>query len=106
MCLQPPPFLSQAVFSLAAVQITPPKEAAAKRVLSLTPSPPIQGQCVLSYSPSRSPSASPKFSGSCLGGYSPQLQALPGASPAHSSSVTYSPSSSYSKVNLQGTSLF
>ncbi|NXC91827.1 TM209 protein, partial [Cercotrichas coryphoeus] len=82
-----------------AVQITPPREPAAKRVLSLTPSPPIQGQCVLSYSPSRSPSASPKFSGSCLSGYSPQLQALPGASPSHSPSVTYSPSSSYSKVS-------
>uniref|UniRef100_A0A8C3VFA7 Transmembrane protein 209 n=1 Tax=Catharus ustulatus TaxID=91951 RepID=A0A8C3VFA7_CATUS len=82
----------------AAVQITPPREPAAKRVLSLTPSPPIQGQCVLSYSPSRSPSASPKFSGGCLSGYSPQLQALPGASPSLSTSVTFSPSS-YSKVS-------
>ncbi|XP_057243578.1 transmembrane protein 209 [Malurus melanocephalus] len=84
----------------AAVPVTPPREPAAKRVLSLTPSPPIQGQCVLSYSPSRSPSASPKFSASCLSGYSPQLQALAGASPSHSTSVTYSPSSSsYSKVS-------
>ncbi|NWR97689.1 TM209 protein, partial [Motacilla alba] len=83
----------------AAVQVTPPREAAAKRVLSLPPSPPIQGQCVLSYSPSRSPSASPKFSGGCLGGYSPQLQALAGSSPSHSTSVTYSPGSSYTKVS-------
>ncbi|NWR95723.1 TM209 protein, partial [Furnarius figulus] len=83
-----------------AMQVTPPRDPAAKRVLSLPPSPPIQGQCVLSYSPSRSPSASPKFPGGCLGGYSPQLQALPGTSPSHGASLTYSPgSSSYSKVS-------
>ncbi|NWI93478.1 TM209 protein, partial [Pitta sordida] len=81
-----------------AVPVSPPRDAAAKRALSLPPSPPIQGQCVLSYSPSRSPSASPKFSPGCGGGYSPQLQALPGSSPSHGASLSYSPGSSYAKV--------
>ncbi|KAM9277392.1 transmembrane protein 209-like [Cariama cristata] len=36
-----------------AVQTTPPRELTAKNVSSSTPPPPIQGQCVLSYSPSR-----------------------------------------------------
>ncbi|NWR31329.1 TM209 protein, partial [Tachuris rubrigastra] len=79
-----------------AVQV-PPREPAAKRVLSLPPSPPIQGQCVLSYSPSRSPSASPKFSSGCVSGFSPQLQAL--SSPSHGASSTYSPGSTYGKVS-------
>ncbi|XP_009876153.1 PREDICTED: transmembrane protein 209-like, partial [Apaloderma vittatum] len=83
----------------AAIQTTPPRELAAKKAPSSTPSPPIQGQSVLSYSPSRSPSASPKFTTSCITGYSPQLQALASNSPSYSSAVTYSPSSSYSKVS-------
>ncbi|NWH56450.1 TM209 protein, partial [Geococcyx californianus] len=81
-----------------AVQTTPPRELAAKKVLSSTPSPPIQGQSVLSYSPSRSPSASPKFATGCVAGYSPQLQALSGSSP-YGSTVNYSPGSSYNKVS-------
>ncbi|XP_064512915.1 transmembrane protein 209 isoform X2 [Pseudopipra pipra] len=80
-----------------AVQVTPPRDPSAKRVLSLPPSPPIQGQCVLSYSPSRSPSASPKFSSGCVSGFSPQLQAL--ASPSHAGSGSYSPGSTYGKVS-------
>ncbi|XP_010292814.1 PREDICTED: transmembrane protein 209 isoform X2 [Phaethon lepturus] len=83
----------------AAVQTTPPRELAAKKVPSSTPSPPIQGQSVLSYSPSRSPSASPKFTTGCITGYSPQLQALSSNSPSFGSAVTYSPSSSYNKVS-------
>ncbi|KFV99718.1 Transmembrane protein 209, partial [Fulmarus glacialis] len=83
----------------AAVQTTPPRELAAKKVASSTPSPPIQGQSVLSYSPSRSPSASPKFTTSCITGYSPQLQALSSNSASYGSAVTYSPSSSYNKVS-------
>ncbi|XP_008938038.1 PREDICTED: transmembrane protein 209, partial [Merops nubicus] len=82
----------------AAVQTTPPRELAAKKVPSSTPSPPIQGQSVLSYSPSRSPSASPKFTAGCVTGYSPQLQALSN-SPSYSTTATYSPSSSYNKVS-------
>uniref|UniRef100_A0A8D0EHW6 Transmembrane protein 209 n=1 Tax=Strix occidentalis caurina TaxID=311401 RepID=A0A8D0EHW6_STROC len=85
-------------FLLAAVQTTPPRELAAKKAPSLTPSPPIQGQSVLSYSPSRSPSASPKFTTGCIPGYSPQLQALSSTSAAYGSAGTYSPGSSYSKV--------
>ncbi|KAM4671885.1 transmembrane protein 209 isoform 2-T2 [Amazona ochrocephala] len=82
----------------AAVQTTPPRELAAKKDPSSTPSPPIQGQSVLSYSPSRSPSASPKFTSGCITGYSPQLQALSSNSSSHSS-ITYSPSGNYSKVS-------
>ena len=85
-------------FLIAAVQTTPPRELAAKKVPSSTPSPPIQGQSVLSYSPSRSPSASPKFTTGCMTGYSPQLQALSGNSASYGSAVTYSPSGSYNKV--------
>ncbi|NXF40822.1 TM209 protein, partial [Nyctibius bracteatus] len=83
----------------AAVQTTPPRELAAKKAPSLTPSPPIQGQSVLSYSPSRSPSASPKFTAGCITGYSPQLQALSGSGASYGSAITYSPGSSYSKAS-------
>ncbi|XP_025947020.1 transmembrane protein 209 isoform X3 [Apteryx rowi] len=83
----------------AAIQITPPHELAAKKVPSSTPSPTIQGQSVLSYSPSRSPRASPKFASGCIAGYSPQLQALSSNSASYSSALTYSPSSSYSKLS-------
>ncbi|NXF91478.1 TM209 protein, partial [Eubucco bourcierii] len=81
----------------AAIQTTPPRELTAKKIPSSTPSPPIQGQSVLSYSPSRSPSASPKFTTGCITGYSPQLQALSN-SPSYGGAVTYSPNSSYNKV--------
>uniref|UniRef100_A0A8C3M2M4 Transmembrane protein 209 n=1 Tax=Chrysolophus pictus TaxID=9089 RepID=A0A8C3M2M4_CHRPC len=82
-----------------AVQTTPPRELTAKKVPSSTPSPPIQGQSVLSYSPSRSPSASPKFATSCIPGYSPQLQALSNSSASYSSTITYSPGSTYNKIS-------
>uniref|UniRef100_A0A8C0IHB6 Transmembrane protein 209 n=1 Tax=Bubo bubo TaxID=30461 RepID=A0A8C0IHB6_BUBBB len=78
----------------AAVQTTPPRELAAKKALSLTPSPPIQGQSVLSYSPSRCPRASPKFTTGCSPGYSPQRRALSRTSAAYGSAGTYSPGSS------------
>ncbi|NWT07444.1 TM209 protein, partial [Mionectes macconnelli] len=93
--VSPVPGLSP--LSPPAVQVTPPREPTAKRVLSLGPSPPIQGQCVLSYSPSRSPSPSPKFSSGCVSGFSPQLQAL--SSPSLGGSSTYSPGGTYSKVS-------
>ncbi|POI33257.1 hypothetical protein CIB84_002990 [Bambusicola thoracicus] len=82
-----------------AVQTTPPRELTAKKVPSSTPSPPIQGQSVLSYSPSRSPSASPKFATSCIPGYSPQLQALSSNSASYSSTIAYSPGSTYNKIS-------
>ncbi|XP_044533365.1 transmembrane protein 209 isoform X1 [Gracilinanus agilis] len=79
------------------VQTTPPRELVANNIPPSTPSPPIQGQSVLSYSPSRSPSTSPKFT---ISGYSPQLQGLSsGGSSSYSPGVTYSPGSSYSKVS-------
>ncbi|XP_034984325.2 transmembrane protein 209 isoform X2 [Zootoca vivipara] len=83
----------------AAVQTTPPRELTPKKTPPSTPSPPIQGQSVLSYSPSRSPSASPKFASSCMSGYSPQLQALSGSSSgSYSAAMSYSSGSCYSKV--------
>ncbi|XP_074049794.1 transmembrane protein 209 [Macrotis lagotis] len=79
------------------VQTTPPRELTANNIPPSTPSPPIQGQSVLSYSPSRSPSTSPKFT---MTGYSPPLQGLSSSgSGSYSPGVTYSPSSSYSKVS-------
>nr|XP_048692693.1 transmembrane protein 209 isoform X1 [Caretta caretta] len=83
----------------ASVQTTPPRELVTKKVPSSTPSPPIQGQSVLSYSPSRSPNTSPKFATGCMTGYSPQLQTLSGSSSSYSTAVTYSPNSNYSKVS-------
>ncbi|XP_074725452.1 transmembrane protein 209-like [Strix uralensis] len=83
----------------AAVQTTPARELAAKKAPSLTPSPPIQGQSVLSSSPSRCPSASPKFTTGCTPGYSPQRQALSSTSAAYGSAGTYSPGSSSSQVS-------
>ncbi|XP_051495915.1 transmembrane protein 209-like [Apus apus] len=79
----------------AAVQTAPPTVLAAKTVPSATPSAPIQGQTVLSYSPSRSPRASPRFPPAYLSGYRPQLQAASSSSPSFGRAVTRSPSSSY-----------
>lgn len=84
---------------LLVVQTTPPHDLAATQIPPSPPSPSIQGQSVLSYSPSRSPSTSPKFTTSCITGYSPQLQGLSsGGSGSYSPGVTYSPISGYNKV--------
>lgn len=82
------------------VQTTPPHDLAPNQGSpSLLHSPSIQGQSVLSYSPSRSPSASPKFTTSCITGYSPQLQSLSsGSSGSYSPGLTYSPVSGYNKL--------
>ncbi|XP_054416607.1 transmembrane protein 209 isoform X3 [Pongo abelii] len=83
----------------AVVQTTPPHDLAATQIPPAPPSPSIQGQSVLSYSPSRSPSTSPKFTTSCMTGYSPQLQGLSsGGSGSYSPGVTYSPVSGYNKL--------
>ncbi|KAK2096604.1 hypothetical protein P7K49_025638 [Saguinus oedipus] len=85
--------------SMAVVQTTPPHDLAATQIPPSPPSPSIQGQSVLSYSPSRSPSTSPKFTTSCMTGYSPQLQSLfSGGSGSYSPGVTYSPISGYNKL--------
>ncbi|XP_069085433.1 transmembrane protein 209 isoform X2 [Pleurodeles waltl] len=68
---------------------SPPRELV--KVPTSTQSPSIQGQSVLSYSPSRSPNASPKFSS--MSGYSPPLQSL---SPVGGTSYTYTKNTSYS----------
>ncbi|KAG8440082.1 hypothetical protein GDO86_006033 [Hymenochirus boettgeri] len=79
------------------VQSSPPQELVANKVLTSTPSPSMQGQNVLSYSPSRSPNSCPKFSASCIGGYSPQIQAmLPTGSSPFTAAVTFS--NSYTKM--------
>ncbi|XP_064417280.1 mesoderm-specific transcript homolog protein isoform X2 [Latimeria chalumnae] len=80
------------------VQSSSPKEPV-KEVATSTPSPVIQGQSVLSYSPSRPPSAGPKFSPSCIPGYSPQISPSPSGSGSLSSSITYSPTSAYTAVS-------
>ncbi|XP_058282675.1 transmembrane protein 209 isoform X2 [Hylobates moloch] len=85
----------------AVVQTTTrsPHDLAATQIPPAPPSPSIQGQSVLSYSPSRSPSTSPKFTTSCMTGYSPQLQGLSsGGSGSYSPGVTYSPVSGYNKL--------
>uniref|UniRef100_A0A8C5NY78 Transmembrane protein 209 n=1 Tax=Jaculus jaculus TaxID=51337 RepID=A0A8C5NY78_JACJA len=76
------------------VQTTPPRDLAASQIPPSPPSPSIQGQSVLSYSPSRSPSASPKFTTSCMTGYSPQLQGI-----SSSGNTSYSPGVTYSPVS-------
>ncbi|XP_052029338.1 transmembrane protein 209 isoform X2 [Apodemus sylvaticus] len=83
----------------AVVQTTPPRDLAATQISPSPPSPSIQGQSVLSYSPSRSPSTSPKFATSCMTGYSPQLQGLSsGSLGSYSPGMTYSPVSGYNKL--------
>ncbi|MGH0162659.1 UNVERIFIED_CONTAM: hypothetical protein FKN15_046271 [Acipenser sinensis] len=81
------------------IQVSPPQKPENQEKPSPTQSSPIQGQSVLSYSPSRAPSTSPKFSPGCITGYSPPLQSpSPTGSGSYSSSVAYSASNSFSKV--------
>ncbi|XP_072255165.1 transmembrane protein 209 [Pyxicephalus adspersus] len=81
------------------VQSSPPKELAKNTVQTSTPYPGMQGQCVLSYSPSRSPGTSPKFSSGFISGYSPPIHnALSSNSSSFTSAVPYTPNSSYSKM--------
>ncbi|XP_073437075.1 transmembrane protein 209, partial [Dendrobates tinctorius] len=80
------------------VQCTPLKDIAKSVIPASTPSPSIQGQSVLSYSPSRSPSTSPKFSSSFISGYSPPIQGLlPSSGSTFATAVPYSTNSSYTK---------
>ncbi|XP_063301538.1 transmembrane protein 209 [Pelobates fuscus] len=80
------------------VQASPPRDLV-KNVPMSTPSPSMQGQNVLSFSPSRSPSANPKFSNSCISGYSPPIQTmLPSSGGSFSSALPYSSNSSFSKM--------
>ncbi|XP_077120547.1 transmembrane protein 209 isoform X2 [Ranitomeya variabilis] len=78
---------------------TPPKDITKSAIPASTPSPSIQGQSVLRYSPSRSPSTSPKFSSSFISGYSPPMQGLlPSSGSTFATAVPYSTNSSYTKM--------
>ncbi|XP_077565596.1 transmembrane protein 209 [Stigmatopora nigra] len=80
-------------FGNTRIQASPPQKPEKRESPVLAESSPMQGQTVLSFSPSRSPSASPKFSPSCVTGYSPSLSngTTPNSSP-------YSPSLTFGKV--------
>uniref|UniRef100_A0AAQ5Y0M4 Transmembrane protein 209 n=1 Tax=Amphiprion ocellaris TaxID=80972 RepID=A0AAQ5Y0M4_AMPOC len=55
------------------IQASPPQKPEKKETPAPAQSSPLQGQSVLSFSPSRPATTSPKFSPSCVPGYSPQL---------------------------------
>uniref|UniRef100_A0A667ZMK0 Transmembrane protein 209 n=1 Tax=Myripristis murdjan TaxID=586833 RepID=A0A667ZMK0_9TELE len=55
------------------IQASPPQKPEKKETPAPAQSSPLQGQNVLSFSPSRPASTSPKFSPSCVPGYSPPL---------------------------------
>ncbi|XP_062374361.1 transmembrane protein 209 [Sardina pilchardus] len=76
------------------IKASPPSKPEKKESPAATQSSPLQGQNVLSFSPSRPASASPKFSPSCVPGYSPPL-----TSPSTPGSTgPYSPSLAFGKV--------
>lgn len=83
------------------IQASPPQKPEKEDAPAPVQSSPLQGQSVLSYSPSRPPSTSPKFSPSCVPGYSPSLQSPPTARSGGSySPVTYTTTnSSFMKVS-------
>ncbi|XP_066580165.1 transmembrane protein 209 [Amia ocellicauda] len=82
------------------IQASPPQKPEKKETPAPAMSSPMQGQSVLSYSPSRPPSTSPKFSPSCMTGYSPPLQSPspPSSGSPFSSPVAYSSTNSLNKV--------
>ncbi|MFT7816945.1 transmembrane protein 209 [Arapaima gigas] len=83
----------------SALQVSPPQKQEKKEAPAPTQSSPLQGQSVLSFSPSRPPSTSPKFSPSCVPGYTSPLQGpTPPGSGGSYSPFTYSTSGSFSKV--------
>ncbi|XP_061922744.1 transmembrane protein 209 [Entelurus aequoreus] len=75
------------------IQASPPQKPEKKETPAPAESSPLQGQSVLSFSPSRSATASPKFSPSCVAGYSPSLSNSPTPN-----SAPYSPSVAFGKV--------
>lgn len=77
------------------IKVSPPLKPEKKETPADTQSSPLQGQNVLSFSPSRPASSSPKFSPSCVAGYSPPL-----TSPSTPGSTgPYSPSLAFGKLN-------
>ncbi|XP_053718568.1 transmembrane protein 209 [Synchiropus splendidus] len=72
------------------IKASPPLKPEKKETPAPDLSTPLQGQSVLSFSPSRSASTSPKFSPSCVTGYSPSSPSCAGGA--------YSPSVALGKV--------
>lgn len=72
------------------IQASPPQKQEKKVAPAPPQSSPLQGQSVLSFSPSRPASASPKFSPSCVQGYSPSTSGSAGG--------PFSPSLAFGKV--------
>lgn len=85
------------VTSLADIQPSPPQKLEKKETPAPTQSSPLQGQSVLSFSPSRPASSSPKFSPSCTPGYSPPLGS---PSPPSSAGGPFTPSVAFGKVHV------
>ncbi|XP_061618857.1 transmembrane protein 209 isoform X1 [Phyllopteryx taeniolatus] len=75
------------------IQASPPQKPEKKETRAPAESSPLQGQSVLSFSPSRSATTSPKFSPSCVAGYSPSL-----SNTTTPNSAPYSPSVAFGKV--------
>ncbi|XP_004082947.1 transmembrane protein 209 [Oryzias latipes] len=77
------------------VRASPPQMPEKKETPVPAQSSPLQGQSVLSFSPSRTPSSSPKFSPSCVTGYSPSLS---GPSTPSSAGNPFSSPGAFGKV--------
>ncbi|XP_039616913.1 transmembrane protein 209 isoform X1 [Polypterus senegalus] len=82
------------------IQVSHPLKQEKTEIPVPSQSSPVQGQSVLTYSPSRPASTSPKFSPGCITGYSPSLQTpSPAGSGSFSPSVGYAAGTSFSKVS-------
>ncbi|XP_042562060.1 transmembrane protein 209 [Clupea harengus] len=79
--------------SNSGIKASPPLKPEKKETPATTPSSPLQGQNVLSFSPSRQANASPKFSTSCVPGYSPPLNSPSPPGFLVGKVLNYSPSS-------------
>ncbi|TMS02656.1 Adenosylhomocysteinase 3 [Larimichthys crocea] len=77
------------------IQASPPQKPEKKETPAPAQSSPLQGQSVLSFSPSRPATTSPKFSPSCVPGYSPSLS---NPSTPNSAGGPFSPSVAFGKV--------
>lgn len=81
---------------LTDIQASPPQKPEKKEAPAPDQTSPLQGQSVLSFSPSRPASSSPKFSPSCTAGYSPPLGS---PSPSGSAGGPFTPSVAFGKVH-------
>lgn len=90
-CMKHPAFLCP----LVGIQASPPQKQEKKETPVPAQLSPLQGQSVLSFSPSRTASTSPKFSPSCVPGYSPSLSS---PSTPNSTGTPFSQSVAFGKV--------